>query len=137
MRSPDCLFCKIIDKKIPAHVLYEDDHVMAFLDVTPRAPGHTLVISKEHAPTIIELSDAEVGPLFLGVKNIAELLTKKLTPEGITIGMNHGKASGQEVAHLHVHLMPRWHNDGGGSIQSAVNNKPKESLEEIKKRILA
>lgn len=136
MQNPDCLFCKIVDKKIPAQVLYEDDHVLVFLDVAPQAPGHTMVIPKEHARNIIELSSAEVGPLFLGVKRTAELLKNKLQPEGVTIGINQGRASGQEVDHLHVHLLPRWHGDKGSAIQSVVNNPPKESLEEMREKLV-
>ena len=133
---PDCLFCKIAAKQISAHIIYEDDHAIAFLDITPRTTGHTLVIPKVHAPGLVELSDAEVGPLFLAVKTVADLLSRKLGADGATIGANQGRASGQEVDHLHVHIMPRWQGDGGGSIQSVVSAKPKESVEEVKKRIL-
>ena len=135
-QDPTCLFCKIVDKEIKAEVLYEDDHVVAFLDVKPRSPGHTMVIPKEHAPNILELSDSEITPLFTAVKRMAELLSKKLKPDGITIGMNQGRASGQEVDHLHVHLMPRWKNDAGHAIQSVVNNLPKETVREMRDRIL-
>jgi histidine triad (HIT) family protein len=69
------------------------------------------------------------------VKKVAEMLSSKLKCDGLTIGINQGRASGQEVDHLHVHLMPRWHGDGGSAIQSVVNNKPKESLEEIRRKI--
>ncbi len=132
----DCLFCKITAKKIPAEIVYEDDHAIAFLDIMPRTTGHTMVIPKIHAPNILELPDGEVGPLFEAVKHVAGMLSRGLTPDGITIGMNQGRASGQEVDHLHVHLMPRWHGDGGSSIQSVINNKPKESLADIKKKII-
>lgn len=132
----DCLFCKIIAKQIPSAIIYEDDHALAFLDIHPRSPGHAVVIPKTHAPTIIDLPDAEVGLLFSAVKKVAELLMASLKPDGITIGMNQGRASGQEVDHLHVHLMPRWHNDAGGSIQSVVDNKSTESVEEIKNKII-
>ena len=132
----ECLFCRIVDREIPVQVVYEDDHTIAFLDIVPRAPGHTMVIPKYHAPNILELPDAEVAPLFSAVKKVADLLSRKLKADGITIGINQGRASGQEVDHLHVHLMPRWKGDGGGPIQSAVNNKPKETVEEIRKKIL-
>jgi histidine triad (HIT) family protein len=132
----DCLFCKIVSKKIPAAIVYEDGHVIAFLDIMPRSPGHTMVIPKVHAPNLLELPDAEVGPLFLAVKHVGEMLSKALKPDGITMGANQGRASGQEVDHLHVHLMPRWHGDKGGSVQSVVNNKPKESVEEMRKKIV-
>jgi histidine triad (HIT) family protein len=132
----DCLFCKIVARQIPAYVVYENDHVLAFLDVTPRSPGHTVVIPKTHAPTIVTLPDAELAPLFAAVKKVDQLLLNSLAPDGMTIGINQGKASGQEVDHLHVHLVPRWHGDGGHAIQSVVNDTPKESLESIQKKIL-
>lgn len=132
----ECLFCKIAAKKIPSWIVYEDDCVAAFLDIMPRSPGHTMVIPKHHVPNILELPEAEVTPLFSAVKKVAELLSSKLKPDGITIGINQGRASGQEVDHLHVHLMPRWHGDGGSPIQSAINNKPKESLAEMQKKIV-
>ena len=135
--NPDCLFCKIVAKQIPAQVIHEDGHVFAFLDIRPRTTGHTMVIPKYHAPRITELPDEEVGLLFLGVKEIAELLTEKLKCDGITIGINQGRASGQEVDHLHVHLMPRWHNDGGSAVQAAINKPSKESVEEILKKLLS
>ncbi len=134
--NPDCLFCKIAAKTIPAKIVYEDEHAIAFLDITPRAPGHTMVIPKYHAPTLIGLPDGEISPLFSAVKKIAALLMVALHPDGITIGVNQGRASGQEIDHLHVHLMPRWHGDGGGAVQSLVHNMPQESLEAIQKKIL-
>jgi histidine triad (HIT) family protein len=133
----DCLFCRIVNKEIAAKIIFEDDHVVAFLDIMPRTTGHTLVIPKVHAPNILELPDGEVGPLFAAVKRAAGMLSKALAPDGITIGMNQGRASGQEVDHLHVHLMPRWHNDGGSSIQSVVHSAPKESVDAVLAKILA
>ncbi len=130
-----CLFCKIVAGTLAAQIIYEDDHSIAFLDVRPRSPGHTVVIPRVHAPTLADLPELEVGPLFLTVKKMAELLKKKLAPDGITIGANQGRASGQEVDHLHVHLMPRWHNDGGHSIQSVVDNKVAEPLEAILRKL--
>ena len=123
-------------KKISAKILYEDDRAVAFLDITPRSPGHTVVIPKFHAPTLVLLPDEEVAPLFGAVKKMAAILMSTLHPDGITIGINQGRASGQEVDHLHVHLMPRMHGDGGGAIQSVVHVTSQESLEEIQKKIL-
>ena len=134
--DPDCLFCKITAKKVPAAAIYEDANTFAFLDIHPRAPGHTMVIPKHHAATLTALPDVEVGPLFAAVKKVADLLANALKPDGITIGVNQGRASGQEVDHLHVHLMPRWHGDGGSSVQAAVHNVPKESVDEIRERIV-
>ncbi|MEK9180350.1 MAG: HIT family protein [Patescibacteria group bacterium] len=136
MRDPNCIFCKIVDGKIPAEKLYEDSHALAFLDLEPRAPGHTLIVPKYHAETLETLPEEDAGPLFSAVKKVAKMLMRGLEADGATIGINQGAAAGQVVGHLHVHVLPRYHSDGGGAIQSVVNNKPKESLGEIKSKIL-
>ena len=133
---PDCLFCKIVEKKIPAKIIYENDSVVAFLDIMPRAAGHTLVIPKMHAPTLLDLSEEKVSELFAAVKQVDAMLVKVLAPEGVTIGINQGEASGQEVKHLHVHLLPRWQHDGGGAIQSVVNHPGTESVDAVLAKIL-
>ncbi|MGC9599449.1 MAG: HIT family protein [Minisyncoccia bacterium] len=136
-RDKNCIFCKIASGEIPAQVVYEDDRAFAFLDIAPRTSGHTMVIPKTHVPNFLELPDAEVAPLFAAVKKVAGMLSRKLKCDGITVGINQGRASGQVVDHLHVHLMPRWYGDGGGPVQSLVNRKPKETLEEIRKKIVS
>ncbi len=133
----DCIFCKIAVKKNPAFVVYEDEETMAFLDVTPRAEGHTMVIPKQHYATLVDLPESEVKALFLAVKSVSELLLKNLNAEGLTIGINHGAVSGQVVGHLHVHVLPRFSNDGGGMIQSIVHQPPTSSLGDTLKKILA
>lgn len=134
---PNCLFCKIVSKEIASPIIYEDDHAIAFFDIMPRTPGHTLVVPKDHAPTIVQLPPNEVGPLFAVVKKMTALLVEKLGSDGATIGINQGRVAGQEVDHLHVHVMPRWAGDGGGSIQSIVNSGTKgESVEDLKKKVL-
>ncbi len=131
----DCLFCKIANKEIPTHVVYESADATAVLDVNPRAPGHVMVLPKVHAANILELPDEKMEGVFKAVKETTDLLDKKLKPDGFTIGINHGKVSGQTVEHLHIHVIPRWNGDGGGSIHSVVDNRPKESLEEIANKI--
>lgn len=132
----DCLFCKIASKEIPSAVVYEDENTLGFLDINPRSPGHTVIIPKAHAVTILELDDERIRVLFGAVRNMTEKLKKALDPEGFTIGINHGKPAGQAIDHVHVHIIPRWRDDGGGSIHSVVSNPPKETLESIKERIL-
>ena len=132
----NCLFCKIANKEIPAHIIYEDGDTIGILDITPRAPGHTMVIPKVHGATILEVQDATIVSLFGAVKKVTALLQKALAPDGFTIGTNHGRASGQAVDHLHIHVIPRWLTDGGGSVHSVVNNPPQESLDAIKEKIL-
>ena len=137
MAREECLFCKIADKKIPARVVYEDEHAVAFLDIMARTTGHTIVIPKAHAANLLEMEPKDLGPLFAVVRHVDGMLVKSLSPDGVTIGINQGQASGQEIEHLHVHLMPRWHGDGGGAIQSVVHAAPKESLDAVLEKILA
>lgn len=132
----DCFFCKIINKEVAAEIIYEDDDAVAILDAQPRAPGHTMVLPKVHAETILDLPEEKVGGVFRVVRRVTSLIKKSLMPDGFTIGINHGKASGQTIEHLHIHIIPRWLNDGGDSIHDVVNNSPKESLEEIKNKII-
>lgn len=131
----DCLFCKIAGKEIPAARIYEDSHTLAFLDVAPRSPGHTVVISKIHSATLLDLPKEEVNYLFLAVQKVAHMVQKGLRADGLTIGINQGEVSGQTVPHLHVHVIPRFTGDGGGSIHAVVNIPSEESLQEIEKKI--
>jgi len=131
----DCLFCKIANGAIPAQIVYEDKESLAFLDIHPLALGHLVVVSKSHAENLLDLPDNKVGPLFLAVKYLTGVLKKAFNPDGFTIGINHGKVSGQAIDHLHVHIIPRFANDGGKSLHSVVNNPPKDSLEEIAKKV--
>lgn len=130
-----CIFCTIIDGGISAHVLHRDATTCAFLDVKPCAPGHTLVVPVRHAETIADLQREEVTAIFETVQQLVSRLMKAMSPHGFSIGINHGKASGQAVAHLHVHIIPRWNGDGGGSLHSIVQNPTRESLEAIAKKI--
>lgn len=117
-------------------MIYEDEATFAVLDIHPRAPGHTMVMPKVHRETILDLKENEFQPLFSAVKNTAELLKKALAPAGFTIGINQGKASGQTIDHLHIHIIPRFNNDGGGSIHSVVDNPPDKDIAEIAKMIM-
>ena len=130
-----CLFCKIVDHTVPVATIYEDDNVVAFLDVHPRAPGHTLVIPKIHVQCLRDLTDELIEPLFMIVKKIAGTLENVFSANGMTIGINQGEASGQTVPHLHIHLMPRFTGDGGGSIHSVVNNPSGDAIDVIRERI--
>lgn len=127
----DCLFCKIINKEIPSKIIYENEAAVAVLDIHPRAPGHTVVLPKHHSPILNELTDEHIGPVFLAVKEVAKKLKNVLNYDGLTIGINQGRQAGQEIDHLHIHLIPRWGDDGGGSIQSIVNNLNKKDISKL------
>ena len=130
-----CLFCAIAAKEIASEVIYEDEKNLAFLDIHPRSPGHIMVIPKKHAEDIMGLSKSDLAPLFLAVQKVTAKIKDRLKPDGFTIGINQGKASGQAVDHIHVHIIPRFSDDEGGSIHSVVDNPPKESIKEIARKI--
>jgi histidine triad (HIT) family protein len=134
---PDCIFCKIVAGEIKANTVYENESVLAFLDIHPASRGHTMVIPKVHAERLDLLEDRHVGALFLGVKSVMALLEKALGPGGITVGWNHGWAAGQHVNHLHVHVIPRYAGDGGGGIQSLIRSSVKEDLASVAGQIRA
>jgi histidine triad (HIT) family protein len=131
----DCLFCKIGKKEIPSEVIYEDVSALAFLDIHPLTPGHTLVIPKVHAENMLDLTNEAVGPVFLAVKKVTEQIQRALAPRGFTIGINHGKISGQAVDHLHIHVIPRYLSDGGGSMHSVVEFNDGRTVGEIAKQL--
>jgi len=131
----DCLFCKIANKEIPSEIIYEDDWSIGFLDLHPLSIGHTLVIPKKHAENIIDLPEESVGRVFGAVKLITEAMNNAFKPQGFTIGINHGRMSGQLVDHLHVHIITRYQGDNGGSIHTVVKNPPKEPLEQVRSEL--
>jgi histidine triad (HIT) family protein len=113
-----CLFCAISAGKIPAHVVYEDDRTMAFLDIHPSAPGHTLIIPRTHAARIEDLSAEDAAALFAALHRLTKPIREAVGAEAATVGINDGPGSGQEVPHVHVHVIPRRREDGGGIIQA-------------------
>ena len=128
-----CIFCKIGKGEIPAHKVYEDSKVFAFLDVKPHAKGHTVVILKEHGVTVFDYADKQLQELIVAVRKTMEKIQKVLSPDGFNIGWNHNSAAGQVVPHLHVHVMPRYIGDNGGSMHSIIKNPGTMSVEEVGK----
>lgn len=127
----DCIFCKIVNKEIEAKIIYENEDVLSFLDIQPHTKAHTVVIPKKHCVTLLDLNSDDILKLFSGLKQTVNLIKDTIKPDGFNIGINQGKVAGQAIDHLHIHILPRFLNDGGGSIHSIIFNKPKESLEEI------
>ncbi len=108
----DCIFCKILRGVIPCFKVYEDDGVLAFLDVNPVAPGHVLVIPKHHSRDILETPPEWVAKAFAGAGRVARAVQKTLNPDGINIVQANGPGAKQSVFHLHVHVIPRATDDG-------------------------
>jgi|SRR3989344_5592729 len=108
----DCIFCKIIKNEIPAAKVYEDDDVLAFLDVAPLTKGHCLVIPKTHYENIFDIDQAALQKVIIATQHVAEKIKNILQADGIRLSQSNGKAAGQEVMHFHLHIIPRYQDDG-------------------------
>ena len=129
----DCLFCKIIAGKIPNYTVYEDENVLAFLDIHPCSKGHTIVVPKKHFSDLAELSVGDWQDISRGLAVVFSKVREVLSPDGVNLGINNGKAAGQAVGHVHWHLIPRWEGDGGGSMHSIVRGGEGVDVKEIAK----
>ncbi|MBI3635107.1 MAG: HIT family protein [Candidatus Rokubacteria bacterium] len=132
----DCVFCMIRDAKIPSAKVYDDERTLAFMDINPLTPGHCLVVTKAHAAT---LYDAEVEDLKAAVataKKVAGALRKVLNPDGLNVLQANGAAAFQSVPHFHLHLIPRWTNDGKGFDWTPVPG-PREQIMKIGEKLRA
>jgi histidine triad (HIT) family protein len=109
---PDCLFCKIITGEIPCQKIYEDEDTLAFLDIRPGNPGHTLVIPKIHTLNLLEISCEDVVKIMNVIKKIAPIIIKTVGAFDFNIIVNVGKEAGQSVFHTHFHILPRFAGDG-------------------------
>ena len=106
MREMDCIFCKIIQKEIPANIVYEDEEVLAFRDIQPAAPVHILVIPKKHIASLVDLKPGEeaiIAKIYQVIQQIAK--QEKIADKGFRVIVNCGEDGGQEVGHLHFHLL--------------------------------
>lgn len=110
--SDNCVFCKIVRGELPSNKVYEDDDTLAFLDIHPVNPGHTLVIPKKHVVDIFDIDEDLWGSVMRTAKRVAHALEKALDPVGINLGMNNRAGAGQDVFHAHIHVMPRRAQDG-------------------------
>jgi len=107
----DCVFCRIADKEADATVVYEDPHTLAFLDIHPLNPGHTLVIPKKHYTNMLDMTSEQAGRVFASVNKVMKGVQKASRADGISIGQSNGKAASQEVFHMHVHIIPRFNHE--------------------------
>ncbi len=113
----DCIFCKIINGEIPSTKVFENEHVLAFLDISQVTKGHTLVIPKVHKENLFELTPEIAKELFSVVPEIARAIKQEFNPIGLNSLNNNGEAAGQSVFHFHMHLIPRYgEGDGFGAV---------------------
>ena len=131
MKDENCIFCKLANGEIPTSTLYEDEDFRVILDLGPASKGHALILPKTHAANIYEISDEMAAKAMVLAKKMASKLTEVLNCDGFNIVQNNGEAAGQTVFHFHMHLIPRYKNDGVG-----IQWKPGTLTDEVKAEIL-
>lgn len=105
--DPNCIFCKIVSGEIQTNKIYEDDQIVAFLDLHPKAKGHTLVVHKTHTSDFLNTPDEILSELMPKIKMLAEKQMKEAGASGFNLSVNNGASAGQEIFHLHFHIIPR------------------------------
>ncbi len=110
----DCVFCKIRDGQIPSVKVYEDDKTFCIMDINPLNRGHCLVITKVHAATLFESKGDDLAAAIATARRVARAIKSALKPDGLNMLQANGAAAFQSVPHFHLHLIPRWNNDGKG-----------------------
>ena len=129
--ADNCVFCAIVEGRIPSHMVYEDEKTLAFLDIHPSALGHTLVIPKAHIAQIEDLPEDDARYLFAALHKIVGRIQEAVGAPATTIGINNGRESGQEVSHVHIHVIPRKQGDKGGIIQGVSRSHRRFNDEEM------
>lgn len=134
MKKDDCIFCKIANGEIPSKTIYEDELFRVILDLGPAARGHALVLPKNHAANLYEISDEIASKALVLAKKLAKQMAQKLQCDGLNVVQNNGTVAGQTVMHFHLHLIPRYHDDGQ-NINWVPGNPTQEELEAVRKQI--
>lgn len=134
MKQDNCIFCKIIAGEIPSHTLYEDEQFKVILDVGPATKGHALILPKDHYANLYELPEETAADAMKLAKKMMITMTDKLNCDGFNVIQNNGEVAGQTVFHFHMHLIPRYKNDG--EILKYIAGEPnQEELAKIKQII--
>ena len=133
--TDECLFCKIAKHEIQSYVVYEDNDIIAFLDIKPVSKGHTVIIPKEHFTNISDASDEILKKIIVVVKKLSNALMKITHAKGFNVCVNNFKAAGQLVDHLHFHIIPRYENDGLTLDKQPQGELDKDEAEEIVDKI--
>jgi histidine triad (HIT) family protein len=132
----DCVFCRIVARQIPATVVHEDEHALAFMDIGQVNPGHILVAVKRHADDIFALDEAQAAAVFRAAARLSRAIRDAFSPAGLSIYQANGTVAGQTVFHFHLHLLPR-HEGDGMALTWPVKNPPREKLVEYAEKIKA
>ncbi len=134
MKKDDCIFCKLANGDIPTRSIYEDEDFKVILDAAPATRGHALILPKEHADNLYQLSEETTGKAFILAKRLAGSMTEALGCQGFNIVQNNGETAGQTVFHFHIHLIPRYSDDGQGTFWEPRHYSD-EALDEIRSQL--
>ena len=134
MKDENCIFCKIANGEIPSKTIYEDDDFRVILDLGPATKGHALILPKEHSANLFELPEETAGKAMKLAKKLGEQMVTNLKADGLNIVQNNGETAGQTVKHFHLHLIPRYKDDGQ-NILWKPGEVSDEELELIKAQI--
>lgn len=134
MKKSDCIFCKIANGEIPSKTVYENEHFRVILDLGPATKGHALLIPKEHAENLYELPEETAAQVLPVAKKVAAVMRQKLQCDGLNLVQNNGEAAGQTVMHFHLHMIPRYKNDGQ-KINWIPGKPSQEELEAIMRQL--
>jgi histidine triad (HIT) family protein len=127
----DCIFCQIVDGAIPSRTVYEDETTLAFLDANPLAPGHTLVVPKAHHEHLQDLPEELAADVFATLHRVTGAAEAAVDADASTVAFNNGEAAGQEVPHVHGHVVPRFEGDGGRPIHAVAGDRPDLSDDDL------
>lgn len=131
MDKKDCVFCRIAGDQAFAHKVFEDDRTLAFLDAHPLSKGHTLIIPKVHVARLQDLELEDAKALFQTLYKLVGKVQEAVEAPASTLAINNGSESGQEVPHVHLHVIPRFRNDGGGPIHAIMRERPRLDADEM------
>lgn len=129
--ATDCTFCRIVEGDLPSRTVYEDQDVQAFLDANPLAPGHTLVVPKTHYQRLNDLPEETALSLLGTIYHLLGPIEQAVTADASTVAFNNGQAAGQEIPHVHGHVIPRFEGDSGGPVHGVVRSRPNLSAAEL------
>ena len=124
-----CIFCEIIKGNIPSKKVYEDDKVLAILDISQITKGHTLILPKKHFDNFLDIDDEYTNAVFTAAKKVTKMINNAYKPEGFNIINNCGETAGQSVMHFHVHVVPRYNKED--LVMQHADNSNKFNLDEI------
>ena len=130
MRDDNCFFCRIANGGFPSATIYEDDDFRVFLDVGPATRGHALLVPKEHFANLYELDDEHCAKVLGVARKVGSRMKDKLGCDGLNLVQNNGEAAGQTVFHFHMHMIPRYKDDGAGIswTPGSISDEEKEEL---------